>query len=66
MQQLVGYVINIQIRYGGVHKCGGSPIAGWFIRENSMNMDYWGYPPSLRKPQYEIKLRVNRSEAFLI
>ena len=36
--------------YMGFHKW-GYPIAGWFVVENPIKMDDWGYP-YLRKPPY--------------
>ena len=31
--------------YGALHRHGGSPIAGWFILDNHINMDGLGVPP---------------------
>ena len=45
--------IYIIYTYGGFHSHGGTPIAGWFIKENpNLEMDDdWGYP-YFRKPPY--------------
>ena len=29
----------------GFHQWGGTPIAGWFVRENAIKMDDLGVPP---------------------
>ena len=40
------------------HKHGGSPIAGWFVREHPIKMDDWGYP-YFRKPYCRANAKAN-------
>ena len=49
---LASWEILWNILYMGVSIHGGFPIAGWFIREHPIQMDYdWGYP-YFRKPPH--------------
>ena len=43
--------------YGGFHSHGGTPIAGWCIKEIPMKMDDdWGYPPFMEPPEISYKM----------
>ena len=49
----------------GVSTNGGTPIAGWFIRENPIKMDEdWGYP-HFRKPPYGCDMLLSPLSMFV-